>query len=400
MHYFVFIEIQGLYCTSLERQHCDWAETPLVIHCDKIVIDSNLAAKKANVWNGMPLSEAKAILENGRFISWEEEPFRQIQTEWLDILCEFSDVIEPKRQHDAWIDLSQHPDPEEIAFKVLQRIESKLNLQVRMGMAKTKWLAELACMNHLNSCSNMLTEQILLREPCIDPAGFLESLHTSKLLPVEQSILQKLEFLGYRTIGQVAEVPLSVLSSQFGDIASFILKCANGGHFEPIVGSYPPATIAKRIQFEGVVEDKLVLDHALQVLAQQLADVLKKDDSYSKQVLLTIETESGYLELRRKFVKPICNYASALASLRLMADSIREPSLGLRVRLEDVTRSKRVQHELLGRASNYDRNSSIASAFQHVRTVFGDSSIVAGSEVSEPRRKRVLKAWKDATGWM
>jgi len=73
--------------------------------------------------------------------------------------------------------------------------------------------------------------------------------------------------------------------------------------------------------------------------------------------------------------------------------------MAIRARIENVTESKRVQQELTGRTTSVDRECGVMAAFQHVRTVFGDTAIIAGGEIVEPRRKQVLRVWKDATGW-
>jgi len=41
----------------------------------------------------------------------------------------------------------------------------------------------------------------------------------------------------------------------------------------------------------------------------------------------------------------------------------------------------------------------VVRAIEHVRQVFGDKSVLRASEVVEPRRVRVLRAWSHATGW-
>lgn len=400
MHYFLFISVPGIYCHSLQKGDPCLALRPLVVHRDKFILDSNQAAKEQNVWRGMPLSEAKAILQDAQFVAWEEEPYREIQEAWLDLTCEISDVIEPCEQHSAWIDLSLQPDAETHAFKLVEQIRNHFGLSCRIGMAGTKWLAKLACETSV-SISDRLMAEIALREPVVNPAAYLSPLKTSLLTPVPLEILTRLEFLGYRTIGEVARVPLNVLRGQFGDSAAHILSCARGGYFEPVSAQYPPNCVAERIAFEGLVEDLQVVDSALQELSGRVAKKLQSEDLQSKDLILTIETEEGKAVVRRKFTKPICNYPSALASLRLILNSEKQekPLIGLRVKLEQVSPIKRVQQELTGRTPQTEKLNGIASAFQHVRTVFGDTSIQSGNEVVEPRRKQVLKAWKDATGW-
>ncbi len=401
MHYFLYIQLAGFYCAALEESDPILKLRPLVVHRDKVVLDSNALAKEQNVWKGMPLSEAKAILQDAHFQSWEEESYRLLQERWLTLANQYSDVIEPDQQHSAWIDLSNQPDAEAMSFDLCQQISQTVGLRSRIGMAGTKWLAKLSCENRPLNGSKRISDQLSLREPCSDPASYLASLKTRQLTPVRSSSLERLEFLGYKTVGDVACIPLDVLRGQFGDESTHILSCARGKYFEQVKASFPPNSMGERFTFQGDVDDSLAVDRALQLIAAKLAERLRSEDLQSKDVLLQVDLEGEVLTARRRFTKAITNYPSAIASLRLLFNSL-QVSQGIsmiRVRLEKVEPLIRVQKGWHGRIDSFERSRGIASACDQVRSVFGDSAVVTGSEVKVPRRKLVLKAWKDATGW-
>ncbi|HTQ10831.1 MAG TPA: hypothetical protein VMI31_12215 [Fimbriimonadaceae bacterium] len=404
MHYFVFLRLSGFYAQVLDRRPGNLHAKPLIVHRDKRVLDVDEAAQTRQIYRGMPLAEAKAILHDGAFVSWEEEPYRQAQGEWLDPCAEFSDVIEPDEQHSAWIDLSLHPNPQALAESLRRRVEEATGLRATLGIGWSKWIAKLA------------TQLANTQYPIPDTLTFLHSLKTRHLSPVDLEHLARLEFLGYATIGEVAKVPFEVLRAQFGEAATHIRMCARGGYFEPVAAVYPPNSISERVPFEGSVEDLPTLDLALRDLAASLSKRLSQEDKQGKELVVTLEVDAGgnhegdkgttahegasCVVRRRKFTKPIQNYASALASLRLLlTPPPEEPILGIRARLENVTEAKRIQRELTGHTTTADRERGALAAFQHIRTVFGDASIVTGCDIVEPRRKQVLRAWKDATGW-
>lgn len=389
MHCFLFLRLDGFYARTLIKSDGSLSDRPLVLHRNKRVQDVNQLASDHMVYRGMPLAEAKAILQNASIIPWEPEPYREAQSEWLDVCTEFSDVIEPDEQHTAWIDLSMHPDPVLLAERLAETIGRKLELRVVSGLGNSKWIARLSA-DRESKLANLA-----------DPQMFLAPMKTRLLSPVDPHHRQRLEFLGYSTIGEVAKVPLNVLRSQFGEAATHIRMCACGGYFEPVEALYPPNSISERITLEGVVDDLQTLDRLIQRLASNISRRLTKEDKQSKNLVLTIEHEDfRNTVLRRRFTKPIQNYASALSSLRLLlTPPPEEPIVGMRLRLENVIQSQRIQQELSGKTTRSDRELGATAAFQHIRTVFGDAAIQSGSEIVEPRRKLVLRAWKDATGW-
>ncbi len=388
MHHFLFLRLDGFYAQTLLSSDEGLRKKPLVIYRDKRVIDIDRLVRERQVYVGMALSEAKAILHEARFVVWEEEPYRQSQKAWLDICTEYSDVIEPCEQHSACIDLSLHPDPDMLAKKlVLSLSEARAQMRVITGMGCSKWIAKLASDLSRSELPNALPS--------------LAALKTCFLTPVEPEHRERLEFLGYATIGEVAKIPLGVLRTQFGVASTHIKMCARGRYFEPVEAVYPPRSIAERIPFEGLVEDTQTLDAAIRELALAMSLRLSKEDKQGKDVVVTFEHETLNATVRRRvFSKPIQNFASALASLRLLiARPPDEPILAIRVRIENVSESKRIQQELTGRTTSADRERGAMAAFRHIRTTFGDRAIITGGEIVEPRRKQVLRAWKDATGW-
>lgn len=397
MHHFLFLRLEGFYARSLLRKD----QRPLVIHRNKRVLDVDAVAEARQIYRGMSLAEAKAILHEGAFVPWEEESYRVAQTAWLDLCTEVSDVIEPAEQHSAWIDLSLQPDAESLAFKLVRSVNERFGLHSIPGLGSTKWIARLASeLRFIAGDGDPLSQCIRLREPVSNPAAFLAPLKTRYLRPVDRQHISRLEFLGYSTIGEVAKVPLNVLRSQFGEAATHIRMCARGGYFETVEAQYPPDSIAEKVAFDGAVEDLQTLDLGLQQLALVLSGRLQKEDKQGKYLVVTLEHEEFKTTvLKRKFTKPIQNYASALASLRLVAGTPEEPIVAVRARLENVTVSKRIQQELTGRTTSDDRERGALAAFQHIRTVFGDTAIQTGSDLVEPRRKQVLRAWKEANGW-
>lgn len=375
MHYILYLRRLGFYARRFSTS------SPVVIHCEKRVLDANEAALEKKIFRGMSLGEAKAILDGAQWIPWREDDYREAQDEWLDRCAIYSDSIEPEEQHSAWVDLSPHSDPNELARRLAEALDGP-----EMGACRSRWMAKLAC------------------DVGVGLSGadgeFLRDVPTRWLTPVDPRHRERLEFLGYRTVGEVARAPLAAMRDHFGDAATMILACAQGGWADPVTPLYPRDSIAARIRFEGEIDDLQTLDCGLQELARLLAERLIPNDLQSKRLILELDHEVGSTHLARNFTKPIAGYASALSALRLMLSPPPQTPIGrLRARLENATKVERIQRELSGRTGEEERSRSASAAFQHVRTVFGDASVQVGGEIAIPRRTRVLRAWKDATGW-
>src|SRR5690349_14039870 len=89
-----------------------------VVIRDRLVLDMSEIAERAGVQRGMPVRQARAIFQGGRFVPWKEEDYREAQIQWLDVCARFTGVIEPQDQHAAWLDFSSHPKPIELLAKL------------------------------------------------------------------------------------------------------------------------------------------------------------------------------------------------------------------------------------------------------------------------------------------
>lgn len=402
MHFFLHLALEGFYTAALREPD---AERGLVVHADRRVLDANAPARAKGVAVGMGLPEAKAILEGGKFVTFEPEPYREAQRRWLDRCALVTDVVEPDRLHSAYLDLSLHPDPEALARRLMREIAEDLGVEVRAGMAATRWVAQLASGVLRHPGDPLIAQDLAMREPAIRPAEFLAPFPTRWLLPVEASHRERLEFLGYARIGDVAKVPLDVLIAQFGDAALTIQRAARGGVFQPVRALYPEGALTDRFVFDGPAALFEIVDMGLSRLAARLAKRLEEEDRQGEEVRLWFDgEEGGTVERVRRFAKPLHDMRSLRAAFRAMLpeDLGMQLPAGLRrirVHLPDLKPMARVQRDLSGEGKG-DRERRTEGALAVLRQAFGDRSILKASDLDEPRRIRVLRAWREATGWL
>jgi nucleotidyltransferase/DNA polymerase involved in DNA repair len=355
---------------------------------DEHVIDLNQAAIDRGLALGMPISEVKSILAgDGQVYRWDEEVFRDAQRAWLDICADHTDVIEPIDQHSALLDLSGHPQPEQISQRIATVIQEKLGLSTSCGLGGSRWVAQAA-----------------LRQPgmvaVLTPKRFVSPLSVSQL-PIPEAEQTRLCQLGCRTIGQVARLELDTLRAQFGNSAFTIKLAAMGSGERHVNAVYPPDTVASRFAFESAPDAMEPYHNGLLNLCKDLGAKLIEQDSYGEAVDVWLEHESGEAtKLSRTFTKPLSSPGSCWASLRLLlSEPPEKPVTALRVRMLGVRKVRRVQLSLQGTLSRSQRSESSAAAIEHLRASLGDGVLKLGSEIIEPRYKQVRKAWRLANGW-
>ncbi|HEY3780759.1 MAG TPA: hypothetical protein VGL56_06735 [Fimbriimonadaceae bacterium] len=395
MHYFLSISLERFYSETLIGAEPSLSSRPLIVHYEKKVLDMNDLAEEAGAKIGMALSEAKALLHGGSFVAWEEEPYRDARNRWLDICTDFTDVIEPDRQNSAYLDFSLHPDPSAVAWRLQKQLFETLGWKSRVGIAGTKWIAKVS--EIVNGDGELPLPQL---EPCHHPIRFLSNLPTEYLLRVAEIDRMRLKFLGYRQIGEICKVPLSVLREQFGEEGLLIHQASHGGVHQKVSAVYPKDCVSTRIRFESPVDSLETLSRAYLDLAKSLSSALHERDMQGNELELILEFEEGEIEKkRRKFMKPMQSTKAILSSIKLVAAEITQPIGEIRAIMINLEPARRFQRELTGAHTAEERVSSTVAAFNHIRTVFGDHAIEVAGQVREPRRKMLMRFWKDATGW-
>ena len=396
MHYFLYLELPGFYVRVWEQSDPLWMEKPLVVHREKRVLDLNARAYERGVRLGMGVDETKVLLHGAGLIAYEEEPYRLAQARWLDALAEFSSCVEPRDPHSAWADLSGHPEPYEIVSLIRSQIACVSGLRLQVGMARSKWLSRLTC--DLVGDADPLLWEDAVREALISPALFLKDLPVGLLSPVAPAYLERLKFLGYRKIGDVASIPLKTLRGQFGNDAQRIYSSARGGFQEAVRPLYPPDAIVAKIAFEGGVSNSEELSLGLQKLARKLTKLLSDRESCCSRIELKIVLEDSVVECSRTFSKPMRTAREVFSALTRLIQLPSESIFSVVAKMPNLKKALERQSGLFTAQHSGD-DLEVGRAIEQVRQVYGDKSVFRASEVVEPRRVKVLRAWSHATGW-
>lgn len=390
MHFILFVDLPGFYVRVWEQRDPARGDAPLAVHRDKRVLDLNPAAVTLGVRLGMRLDEAKLLLPSAGLVAYEEEPYRDAQTRWLESLCEFSSTVEPAEPHAAYADLTGHPDPYDLLPRIACNIGRAAGLAPRLGLSSAKWVARRSIM------AGNLT---FMAEDWVErPSMCLAALPVSLLDPIESSHRERLKFLGYRTIGAVAEIPLRTLKGQFGEAAMAIRSAANGRSSEPVHPRFPLDSVVIKRAYEGGLENLESVLFALESHAKACAFALSARSMMGAKLEIEIEHEDRVVSRRRTFSRPIRSAREALSALTRLVGEPSEPVLSLTIRMPSLVKSEERQAGLfVSRIPGDDISAN--RAVERVRGVFGDRSVLRASEIAVPRRVRVLRAWSHATGW-
>ena len=344
-----------------------------------IVLTANYIAKQKGVKTGMALWQAKQICPEIIFVPPRMDLYLRFSKMAREIYSEYTDKIEPYGIDEAWLDVSDSRNLKgsgmTIAREISHRIKYELGVTVSIGISWNKIYAKLGSDYKK---PDAITE--FNRENYKDR---IWQLPASDLLYVGRQTNKKLQKLGIRTIGQLAESDEKLLESHFGKIGNVLWAFANGWDEDPVCKEgyeAPVKSIGNSTTTPRDLENDLDVWIIQIALAESVAARLRKHGFKCKTVEITVRDNGLYSFSRQIHLRQPTNITNEIvtAAFQLFKDNYKweHPirSLGIRAAdlvLDDIP----VQLDLFGNQEKKEKLEKLDRTVDEIRRRFGYFSI-------------------------
>lgn len=195
-----------------------------------IVLAASYEAKKFGIKTGMGAWEAHQLLPQGIFIKPEHRLYSAFSKRILQIMRDFSPLVEPFSIDEAFLDVTGceklFGTSVEIAKQLKARIWNEVGVMCSVGIGPNKLVAKMAAeLEKPNGLTIVTSEDVPHR---------LWPLPIGSLFGVGKKTEQKLILLGLRTIGDLAAAPVELLEKRFGSVGRGLHLSANGINYSPV----------------------------------------------------------------------------------------------------------------------------------------------------------------------
>ncbi|MES1147118.1 MAG: DNA polymerase ligase N-terminal domain-containing protein [bacterium] len=361
----------------------DTIDTPEVAMKHHKAFDMNTPAWMRGVAPGMQLHQIHPLAPGCVIRKWH--PDKERAEGWLNLCTPFSSRIEPIEEHLAMLDLTEHPEPISIARLAIRTLSKEPYGKLTYGAAPCKWIATLAA------------AQGHPLDYMPDPAGFLAPLPIDRLLPVAPADRERLQFLGYCTIRDVAQIPTKVLWGQFGSAALMISGAASGRWGDEVQAVFPANRLSEPFFFDEPIADSQTLQVALDQVSEKLANRLAGHQT--GRMTLRIDCEGGVrMAAARDFKRPVYDLGGIRAAVHTLAAMDGGPASPITNFVVDLGGIEPVRVQQTSFFLAKDRplpDANIAA----IQAALGENAVVKATEIKRTRRELVLKEWRHATGW-
>ena len=195
-----------------------------------IVLAKNDAAKAMGVKTAETIWQAKNKCPGLVTVSPHFEEYRKYSLLVRDIYKQYTDLIEPFGMDECWLDVTGSRllfgDGVTIAERIRKEVKEKTGLTVSVGVSFNKIFAKLGSdMKKPDAVTEISKENFKSKVWCL-PAG--------DIIGVGKATLSRLNALGIKTIGDIANTPQEFFEKRFGKMGAYLWKNANGLDDSPV----------------------------------------------------------------------------------------------------------------------------------------------------------------------
>ena len=364
--------------------HPELAGKPLAVGGDPearhgIVLTSNYIAKKSGVKTGMALWQAKQVCPEIIFVPPRMDLYLRFSRMAQEIYSEYTDLREPFGIDESWLDVSASTsikgDGMKIANEISKRIKHELGVTVSIGVSWNKIFAKLGSDYKKPDAITEFSRENYKNLAWNLPAG--------DLIYVGRSTNKKLQTLGIKTIGELANTEPAILENRLGKMGLVLHTFANGWDETPVcIEGYqaPIKSIGNSTTTPRDLVNDLDVKIILMALSESVASRLRENGFQCKVVEISIRDNELYHFSRQCKLKRPTNITDEIvqAAYRLFKDNYRweHPIRSLGVRGCDlVSDDMPYQLDLFISEQKREKLEKMDQVVDEIRARFGYQSI-------------------------
>lgn len=254
-----------------------------------VVSSCSYAARRFGVRSALPMARAIRICPGLIVVSPQHRVYGEFSEQVMERLGQITPLIEQVSIDEAFLDVSDLPEPgEELAQRLQNQIRDELDLPCSLGVATNKLVAKIATDVGKKAHRGEGPPRAITVVPAGQEAAFLNPLPADMLWGVGPKTAVKLAELGIHTIGDIARWPGDDLIRRFGENGRELSRHARGIDDRPVVTEHAVKSISQEVTFARDISDDRALEGSLRDLAAQVGRRLRRADLAGATVKIKI----------------------------------------------------------------------------------------------------------------
>ena len=259
------IDMDAFYASVEQMDHPALKGKPVIVGGSSnrgVVCAASYEARKFGVRSAMPIFQARKKCPSGIYLPVRMARYQEVSGEVMDILAEFSPLVEQVSVDEAYMDISgidrAMGSPTKTGLRIKRSIWEATSLTCSIGIAPNKFLAKIASdLEKPDGLTLIEPEEVL---------PFIASLPIRKVPGVGEKTVGRLGELGIHVLGDVKKIGESLLLERIGKFGSRLLDLSKGIDESSVVPYKEPKSISSE---ETLGKDTNDMDVLKKVLLMQ-----------------------------------------------------------------------------------------------------------------------------------
>jgi DNA polymerase-4 len=282
------VDMDAFFASVELLEHPELVGKPVIVghpSARSVVTAATYEARKFGVNSAMPMALALRRCPQAIVLEPHYDRYTKYSGIVMDLFRDITPMVEVLGIDEAFLDVAGARrlmgTPWQIGTLIRERVYAETGLRCSVGAAATKYVAKLA--------SSRAKPDGLLVVPEADTLAFLHPQPISALWGVGVKTAEKLERLGLRTVGDVAEVPADALTRAVGPaMAAHFHALAWGRDPRQVVTEHLEKSIGHERTFERNISDAGELEKEMLRLANAVGVRLRGAGVQARTVALKL----------------------------------------------------------------------------------------------------------------
>ncbi len=385
------VDMNNFYASVETLYAPQYRDVPMAVAGDKesrhgIILAKNMLAKEKGVKTAEPIWQAMRKCPGLQLLPPHHQRYAKFSQLAKNLYAQYTDRVEPFSLDECWLDVTGSQrlfgTGWEIAQDIRQRVKRELGLTVSVGVSFNKVFAKLGSdykkPDAVTEFGRAEMESVIWKLPC------------EELLLVGPRTSQTLRRYGFKTIGDIAAMPLPLLCQLLGRLGETLWIYANGLDDSPVqkLGQeHDPKTIGSSTTLPRDITTEAEVRATLFGLSETVAQQLRRHGLKAGEVQITIRNgDFQEVQRQRQLAAPVCDSQSIY---RAALDLYRKENKRWAVRLLGVRTGRLVpqgesQLSLFENTDGLKRREQLENAVDRVREKYGSQSIHRAFVMKKP----------------
>jgi DNA polymerase-4 len=260
-----------------------------------VVAAASYEARAYGVHSAMPTVTARRLCPQAVYLDGRHARYREVSRDVMAVFERFTPLVEPLSLDEAFLDVTgsvrAFGPAQVIAAAIRHDIRSEIGLTCSVGVATTKFLAKLG--------SEQAKPTPSPQGPIFGPGifevipgqelAFLRPLPVQALWGVGRATLAKLSRLGVRTVGELADLPESAVTTALGNsVGQHLHRLSHAIDDRPVVVDQRPKSVSHEETFAVDQPDRDALDRELVRMSDSVGSRLRAASLSGRTVTLKV----------------------------------------------------------------------------------------------------------------